>query len=170
MTGLERNADVVEMSSYAPLLAHVDAWQWTPNLIWFDNLRRTARQATTCSRCSAPIAAARLLPITQNGEAANGVGGVYSSAALGDGAREAIVKLVNPGDDSRDAVVTLTGRTLDGEATATTLTGESAAENSLAQPARVAPASARFAVSGTKLMRSLPPRSLTVLRVPLASR
>src|SRR5205085_11811635 len=39
MTGLERNADVVLMSSYAPLFGHVDAWQWTPNLIWFDNLR-----------------------------------------------------------------------------------------------------------------------------------
>ena len=39
MTGLERNADVVRMASYAPLFAHVDAWQWTPNLIWCDNLR-----------------------------------------------------------------------------------------------------------------------------------
>ena len=39
MTGFERNADVVRMASYAPLFAHVDAWQWTPNLIWFDNLR-----------------------------------------------------------------------------------------------------------------------------------
>ena len=39
MTGFERNADLVEMSAFAPLLAHVDAWQWTPNLIWFDNLR-----------------------------------------------------------------------------------------------------------------------------------
>ena len=39
MTGLERNADVVRMASYAPLFAHVEAWQWTPNLIWVDNLR-----------------------------------------------------------------------------------------------------------------------------------
>jgi alpha-N-arabinofuranosidase len=39
MTGLERNADVVVMSSYAPLFAHVDAWQWNVDLIWFDNLR-----------------------------------------------------------------------------------------------------------------------------------
>jgi alpha-N-arabinofuranosidase len=38
MTGLERNADLVHMASYAPLFAHVDAWQWTPDLIWFDNL------------------------------------------------------------------------------------------------------------------------------------
>ena len=39
MTGLERNGDVVQMASYAPLMAHVDAWQWTPDAIWFDNLR-----------------------------------------------------------------------------------------------------------------------------------
>jgi alpha-L-arabinofuranosidase len=38
MTGLERNADVVRMASYAPLFAHVDGWQWTPDLIWVDNL------------------------------------------------------------------------------------------------------------------------------------
>ncbi len=38
MTGLERNSDVVLMSSYAPLLGHEEAWQWRPNLIWFDNL------------------------------------------------------------------------------------------------------------------------------------
>jgi alpha-L-arabinofuranosidase len=39
MTGMERNADVVRMASYAPLFAHVDGWQWTPDLIWVDNLR-----------------------------------------------------------------------------------------------------------------------------------
>jgi len=39
MTGMERNADVVRLSSYAPLFGHIDAWQWTPNLIWCDNLR-----------------------------------------------------------------------------------------------------------------------------------
>jgi alpha-L-arabinofuranosidase len=37
MTGLERNSDVVTMSSYAPLFGHEEAWQWRPNLIWFDN-------------------------------------------------------------------------------------------------------------------------------------
>ncbi len=39
MTGLERNADVVRMASYAPLFANNEAWQWTPNLIWVDSLR-----------------------------------------------------------------------------------------------------------------------------------
>jgi alpha-L-arabinofuranosidase len=38
LTGIERNSDIVVMSSYAPLIGHIDAWQWRPNLIWFDNL------------------------------------------------------------------------------------------------------------------------------------
>jgi alpha-L-arabinofuranosidase len=37
MTGLERNADVVTMASYAPLLANIDHVQWRPDMIWFDN-------------------------------------------------------------------------------------------------------------------------------------
>ena len=37
MTGLERNADVVKIASYAPLLANIDNVQWRPDMIWFDN-------------------------------------------------------------------------------------------------------------------------------------
>ncbi|MEU0303203.1 alpha-L-arabinofuranosidase C-terminal domain-containing protein [Streptomyces sp. NPDC006175] len=37
MTGLERNADVVELASYAPLLADTNDAQWRPDMIWFDN-------------------------------------------------------------------------------------------------------------------------------------
>jgi hypothetical protein len=36
MTGLERNADVVLMASYAPLFARLGYAQWHPDLIWFD--------------------------------------------------------------------------------------------------------------------------------------
>ncbi|MBT2376915.1 carbohydrate binding domain-containing protein [Streptomyces sp. ISL-111] len=37
MTGLERNADIVKLASYAPVLANEDYVQWRPNLIWFNN-------------------------------------------------------------------------------------------------------------------------------------
>ncbi|MFJ9040654.1 alpha-L-arabinofuranosidase C-terminal domain-containing protein [Streptomyces sp. NPDC102406] len=37
MTGLERNADVVKLASYAPLLARQDTVQWRPDMIWFDD-------------------------------------------------------------------------------------------------------------------------------------
>jgi alpha-L-arabinofuranosidase len=37
MTGMERNADIVSMASYAPLFANVNAENWNPNLIYFNN-------------------------------------------------------------------------------------------------------------------------------------
>ncbi|MGW0913588.1 alpha-L-arabinofuranosidase C-terminal domain-containing protein [Streptomyces sp. NPDC002784] len=37
MTGLERNADIVKLASYAPLLANEGYVQWRPDLIWFNN-------------------------------------------------------------------------------------------------------------------------------------
>lgn len=37
MTGLERNADVVRLASYAPLLSNEDYVQWRPDMIWFNN-------------------------------------------------------------------------------------------------------------------------------------
>ncbi|MFI0239447.1 alpha-L-arabinofuranosidase C-terminal domain-containing protein [Streptomyces sp. NPDC016845] len=37
MTGLERNADIVKLASYAPLLAREDTVQWRPDMIWFDD-------------------------------------------------------------------------------------------------------------------------------------
>ena len=36
LTGIERNADVVALSSYAPLFARVNYTQWAPDLIWMD--------------------------------------------------------------------------------------------------------------------------------------
>ena len=36
---VERNADVVSMTSYAPLLAKKDGTQWNPDMIYFDNDR-----------------------------------------------------------------------------------------------------------------------------------
>jgi alpha-L-arabinofuranosidase len=37
MTGLERNSDIVEMSSYAPLFANVNDLKWVPDLIYYDS-------------------------------------------------------------------------------------------------------------------------------------
>ena len=42
---VERNADVVDMTSYAPLFASKDNRNWTPDLIYFD----TERVYPTCS-------------------------------------------------------------------------------------------------------------------------
>ena len=51
MTDLERNADVVDMATYAPLFAHVDGWQWRPDMIWYDNTRMFKSVSYYVSRC-----------------------------------------------------------------------------------------------------------------------
>ena len=61
LTGLERNADVVRMASYAPLFANTEAWQWTPDLIWVDTLHVTptpnyfVQQMFSCNRGDAVL-------------------------------------------------------------------------------------------------------------------
>ena len=38
MTGLEKNADVVRLASYAPLFNRIGHSQWKPDMIWFDDV------------------------------------------------------------------------------------------------------------------------------------
>ena len=40
MTGMERNADIVQLASYAPLFANVNGMQWSPDLINYDSARQ----------------------------------------------------------------------------------------------------------------------------------
>jgi alpha-N-arabinofuranosidase len=165
LTGLERNADLVGMSSYAPLFAHVDAWQWTPNLIWFDNLTSFGTPSYYVQQVFGQNRGTTILPVTIDGDAKNGIGGVFASASLDQPAREVVVKLVNPGTEARDVALALDGATAVG-ARAVTLTGSADGENSLEAPTAVSPSNA--AVSVTNGHYTLPPRSVVVLRVRIS--
>ena len=72
MTGLERNADVVNMASYAPLLAHVDAWQWRPDLIWFDNLTTIGTPNYYVQKLFSNYKGTRVVPVLSDGKALTG--------------------------------------------------------------------------------------------------
>ena len=39
MTGMERNSDIVQLASYAPLLENVNGNQWKPDSVYYDNSR-----------------------------------------------------------------------------------------------------------------------------------
>jgi alpha-L-arabinofuranosidase len=87
MTGLERNADVVQLASYAPLFAHVDGWQWTPNLIWADNLRVFGTPSYYVQQLFSRHRGDRVLPLEMSGGSASSLAsgriglGVYQTAA-----------------------------------------------------------------------------------------
>jgi alpha-N-arabinofuranosidase len=98
MTGLERNGDVVQMGSYAPLLAHVNAWQWKPDAIWFDNLHSYGTPDYYVQKVFANNVGTRIIPVTPEA-----VDGLYTSATLDEGAHELIVKAITtrPAQDRR---------------------------------------------------------------------
>lgn len=106
MTGLERNADLVRMSSYAPLFAHVDAWQWTPDLIWFDNLRVIRTANYQVQALFARNRGSRVLPTSIQGART-----LFASAVADDASGAVILKLVNVGDQPDTAHVAVAGWT-----------------------------------------------------------
>lgn len=95
MTGLERNADIVTMSAYAPLFAHTDAWQWTPNLIWFDNSRVFPTPSYYVQKLFSCNRGTHVIPLLQNGAPVTGQDSCYASAVIDNTTKHAIIKLVN---------------------------------------------------------------------------
>jgi len=165
LTGLERNADVVRMASYAPLFANTEAWQWTPDLIWVDSLRlsRTpnyfVQQLFSCNRGD------EVLPVELAG--LENSPPLYASATHDDQAGEIILKVVNPGADARAVNINLAGAaSVASSAKQIVLSGDNLSNvNTLAKPGKVLPVESEVAIAGNAFTQTLSPRSVTVLRV-----
>src|SRR5205085_11852950 len=95
MTGLERNADVVSMASYAPLFAHVDGWQWTPDLIWVNNLESYGTPNYYVQKLYSTNKGTHTVPALQNGKPLTGQDSLYASAVIDKKNNELIIKIVN---------------------------------------------------------------------------
>ena len=163
MTGLERNGDVVQMASYAPLLANVNAWQWTPDAIWFDSLHSYGTPDYYVQKLFASNTGNRIVPSTPHSE-----GGLYTSAVVDDRSHELILKVVNYAPTARTGTIELSGTEASGTAKVTTLaTSDLSAENSFAHPQNVAPQDSSIEVSAGKVSLELRPYSVTVFRVPI---
>jgi alpha-L-arabinofuranosidase len=78
MTGLERNADVVRMVSYAPLLAADWSTQWTPDMIWFDNSTSWGSANYEVQRLFSTNTGDHVVPSTASGTP--GIGGPITGA------------------------------------------------------------------------------------------
>ncbi len=161
ITGLERNADVVVMSSYAPLFGHVEAWQWTPNLIWFDNLRSFGTPSYYVQKMYATNRGSRVLPVENAGQ------GIYASASLDDRTGEVILKLVNSDSMNKDVRIVLAGapRVAQSGKALVLASSDLKAENSLEEPLKVAPLEQQFAAGSGEFVSKLAPSSFTILRI-----
>jgi alpha-L-arabinofuranosidase len=107
MTGLERNADVVHMASYAPLLAHVDAWQWRPDLIWFDNLRSVGTPNYYVQKLFGNYKGTQTVPVLSKGNTLAGEDSLYASATIEKD--QVFLKIVNVSDTQHNCRLVLEG-------------------------------------------------------------
>ncbi|MHA4806674.1 alpha-L-arabinofuranosidase C-terminal domain-containing protein [Flavitalea flava] len=167
MTGLERNADVVSMASYAPLFAHTDAWQWTPDLIWVNNLESFGTPDYYVQKLFSLNKGTRVVPIIQNKEVIAGQDSLYAAASLDEKTNELIIKLVNASGKEQNYPVVLEGaRKLASEGFLTILKSDELYNvNSFAEPRRIAPEESVIPVKGKKIDLRLAPWSLNVLRI-----
>lgn len=162
MTGLERNGDVVRMASYAPLFANVNAWQWTPDAIWFDNLRSYGTPNYYVQKVFANNTGTRIVPVSP--QAGNGL---YVSAVIDGRTHELIVKVVNASAETRYVDLDMKAASTSGTAKVTTLaSADLDAENGLDEPTHVAPISSTLEIKPGALSVTLPAYSLTVYRIP----
>lgn len=166
MTGLERNADVVHMATYAPLLAHVDAWQWRPDLIWFDNLRMVRTPNYYVQKLYGHYAGTNVLPLTWKQAPLTGQEGLYGSAVIDTNKNEIIVKLSNVSQENRQIVVSLEGMKkkmqLRPEVETILLKGGADEENTLDTPDAIVPVSTSATLNGSKLSVDVEPYSFNL--------
>lgn len=155
MTGLERNADIVHMCTYAPLLAHVDAWQWRPDMIWFDNLTSMKTPNYYIQQMYAQNKGTNTAALTRNNLPVSGQDGIYASAVYDKDENCYIIKVANTSPDSKDINVTLTGLKKNAVISlgdCVELKSSSLDDvNTLAQPANITPQKTSARIEGNTL-------------------
>lgn len=167
MTGLERNADVVHLATYAPLFAHVDAWQWNPDLIWFDNLRMMRTPNYYVQQMYGMNAGTDVLRLQMDGKPVAGQDSLYATASLDAPTGEIILKLVNAGSTPAQVQVNFNGlkkRQLIGGSCTYLQSCDWRTVNTLEQEA-LAPRIRPVQVGAQSLDLELQPRSFSVYRL-----
>lgn len=104
-TGLERNADVVKMSCYAPLFARVGYTQWSPDLIWFDDVSSYGTPSYWVQHMNGNS----LGDYTVKSEITGGINreGVFTSTSYDVKNKQLIIKAVNVNEDERSLLLDL---------------------------------------------------------------
>lgn len=170
MTDLERNADVVEMATYAPLFAHVEGWQWRPDAIWYDNLRKFNSCSYYVQQLYSMNKGTNVIPLTMNGKpvAGNaGQNGLFASAVVDKKANEIIIKVANTGDKAQDVALNLKGlKKGDHKAELISLHSDNLdAENTLDEPTKIVPQTSAITVAAPTHSISVPARTFYVIKI-----
>jgi len=163
LTGLERNADVVLMSSYAPLFTNPPWERWKPDAITFDSQRVYGSPSYYVQAMFASNRPDVVLPVELPASPSNppllfAVAGLQKSGDL-------ILKVVNRGDKPAPFDIELRGSMgTFTRGTCILLSGSSLDdENSFAQPTKISPKT--DSISGAaRLTHEFPAYSVSILR------
>jgi len=173
MTGFERNADIVHMTTPAPLFAHVDGWQWRPDQIWYDNTQMFKTVSYYVQQMYATNKGTNVLPLTMNKKpVANqeGQNGLFASAAFDSNTGEVIIKIANTSGSPQQLQFNLLGMKGDRIAETLTLSHEGMDdENSICKPELITPVKGTTIVKEDKkssvLSDELPAMSFRIYRI-----
>ena len=167
MTGLERNVSIVKMASYAPLLAHVDAWQWSPNLIWFNNLTSVATPNYYVQQLFSTNKGSYVIPALLDDKVVAGQDSLYVSATVDNKTNEIIIKLVNANPFEKKVTINIAGvRSLENKAAITSLTSpELQLENSVDEQTRIVPLKSEMMIPGNSFLFNARPGSVNMIKV-----
>lgn len=171
MTGLERNADIVHMCTYAPLLAHVDAWQWKPDMIWFDNLSSVKTPNYYVQQLYAQNKGTNVMSLTRNNASVAGEDNLYASAVYDKDQNCYVVKVINTAKESKDIRITLLGLKKNSHLSlgeCMELKSDNLSQvNSLESPLNIVPQKAAARLDDNTLIISANPQSFGLYRIQL---
>lgn len=176
MTGLERNADLVHMATYAPLFAHVEGWQWRPDMIWFDNMSSVRTCSYYVQQMYAKHKGTNVLSLTMNGKPVAGdedQNGLFATSCLDKTTGRIYVKIVNVSKDALTVPVTLKAKKVKGgiadrQVHCVRFTcSDPDAENTVENPTKIIPSEHDFTMSGNTLEARIPAESFVVYEIPV---
>lgn len=172
MTTLERNADIVHMATYAPLFAHVEGWQWRPDLIWYDNLRSMRTCSWHVQQLYGQYKGSNALTLKMDGRnvtGAEGQNGLFASAVK-DGDK-LYVKVINTTDKEQPVVLNFTGlkkkQELKGIECVKLTSGNLYEDNDLDNPDKFAPVTVPFEASGNAIPATVEPYCFSIFVLTL---
>jgi alpha-N-arabinofuranosidase len=169
MTGLERNADIVHMATYAPLFAHVEGWQWRPDMIWFDNMNSVRTVSYYVQQLYGMYKGTHVLPLTMDKKpvtGAEGQNGLFASAVLDKGTNEIIVKVANTSDKPQPLSLKFDGmkkkETFSAARCIKLSSVDMDKDNTLENPAAITPQETSLAIDGQALDVEIEPNTFAV--------
>ena len=167
MTGLERNADVVHMATYAPLFAHVEGWQWRPDLIWFDNLESYRTASWHVQQLYSQYKGQNVLKATMSGKNVTGAEdqqGIFASAVK-DGSK-VYVKVVNTTDSAKEFSLNFSGlkkkQSIAGESVVKFKSDDLYHDNDLENPGKYAPVTEALNANGSNVSMTIEPYCFSI--------